>query len=443
MESKEMRELWTTIHEKDSINTIKVQLILDKYGWLGEDVVGEDGNTTLFLVIQHSHLDVQEKYLPMMRDAVKNGNAEAGDLAYLEDRIAMRHGKNQIYGSQLYTNLKTGKDTLWPIEDYANVDKRRANVGLEPLQDYVSYWGLELNKKSKPINSLKSISNDFATAIEIHDSIVGPVNVKYGCGNHLDIKINNELQEHNSAWFKFTIDKDTMLTFDIVPNQPKDDYDFVLFKCPNKDCLYKIETKSVTPDRWCFSVNYDKYGSTGLSEYVEETHVKLGPGAGYVSALSVKAGETLYLMVDWPYRSTSNGFTIYFYNYWPNKPTEKSFKLKKQTSVVLENVLFETNKTILIKESTPTLDKLVNELNKNKNMKLEIRGYTDNIGEEIANQKLSEARAKTIVDYLVSKKIDAHRLTYKGFGSKQPIATNDTEEGRKKNRRVEFVIVSK
>jgi hypothetical protein len=160
-DSKEMKDLWKTIIEKDSLNLIKVLAILDKYGWLGPDVVGGMGNSTLFLVIQHSDIKTQEKYLPMMREAVKNKNAFAGDLALLEDRIALRQGKKQIYGSQIGMDPKTGAYYVLPLEDPDNVDKRRAEVGLQPLAEYVSHWGMkwdveqykkdlpELEKKSK------------------------------------------------------------------------------------------------------------------------------------------------------------------------------------------------------------------------------------------------------------------------------------------------------
>ena len=109
----------------------------------------------------------------------------------------------------------------------------------------------------------------------------------------------------------------------------------------------------------------------------------------------------------------------------------------------MENVLFEPGKSILLKESYVSLDKLVTQLQTNKTMKIEIIGHTDNVGDETQNQKLSEVRAKAVVDYLISKKIEKTRLSYKGFGSKQPIASNETEEGRKKNRRVEFVVLEK
>jgi len=142
-QSKAMTDLISTMNRTDLINLQKVTSILDTYGWLGSDKVGVKGNSTLFLVIQHGDLPVQEKYLPMMRDAVKAGNARGADLALLEDRIALRQGKKQIYGSQVQTDLTTGKYFIAPIEDEPNVNKRMASVGLEPLEDYVRRWNIE------------------------------------------------------------------------------------------------------------------------------------------------------------------------------------------------------------------------------------------------------------------------------------------------------------
>lgn len=130
---------------KDSINLRKVKKILDEKGWVEKDKVGERANQTLFLVLQHSDLNTQEKYLPMMRDAVKKGNASAGALALLEDRVLLRQGKKQIYGSQIYRNQKTNKSYVAPLEDPDNVDKRRKDVGLGPLSDYLHQWKIIWN----------------------------------------------------------------------------------------------------------------------------------------------------------------------------------------------------------------------------------------------------------------------------------------------------------
>lgn len=142
-DSKEVRATWKVINEKDSINLIKVKGILDTYGWLGINEVGRQGNSTLFLVIQHSNQATQEKYLPMMREAVKNGKAQGSSLALLEDRVAMGQGKRQLYGSQIGRDMQTQTYYVSPLEDPDNVDKRRAEVGLGPLAEYVDYWQIK------------------------------------------------------------------------------------------------------------------------------------------------------------------------------------------------------------------------------------------------------------------------------------------------------------
>jgi OOP family OmpA-OmpF porin len=109
-----------------------------------------------------------------------------------------------------------------------------------------------------------------------------------------------------------------------------------------------------------------------------------------------------------------------------------------EKSLVLKNVLFETGKAILLPQSFPELDMLSQHLKDNPSLKVEITGHTDNVGNEATNTKLSEQRAKAVCDYLISKSIDPGRMTHKGFGSSMPIAPNDSEEGRKQNRRVEF-----
>lgn len=142
-DSPEMREHVRRMIATDSTNLIEVRRMLDERGWLGDDVVGRTGNSALFLVIQHADLAVQEHYLPMMRQAVRKGDARGADLALLEDRVLMRQGKRQIYGSQIGRFPDSGEFYLSPLEDPDNVDKRRAEVGLQPLSDYLMNWELK------------------------------------------------------------------------------------------------------------------------------------------------------------------------------------------------------------------------------------------------------------------------------------------------------------
>ncbi len=144
-ESEQVKHLWAKMAAVDSVNTIKVKAILDRYGWLGVPEIGWQGNNTLFLVIQHADSATQVQYLPVMREAVKKGKAEGSQLALLEDRVALKQGRKQIYGSQVSQNPQTGQYTVLPLEDPDNVDKRRAAVGLGPLAEYVKHWGMTWN----------------------------------------------------------------------------------------------------------------------------------------------------------------------------------------------------------------------------------------------------------------------------------------------------------
>ncbi len=116
-------------------------------------------------------------------------------------------------------------------------------------------------------------------------------------------------------------------------------------------------------------------------------------------------------------------------------------KVKVGKKVVLNNILFESGKSILTAGSYKEIDRLIETLNENKQMKIEISGHTDKTGNEQLNFVLSEERARAVVEYLTRNGIDRSRLTYKGYGPAQPVDVNTTAAGRAKNRRVEFKIL--
>lgn len=114
--------------------------------------------------------------------------------------------------------------------------------------------------------------------------------------------------------------------------------------------------------------------------------------------------------------------------------------LKKDVVVQLQDITFETGKAELKPESGEELDRLVALLDGNKTIKVEISAHTDDVGNDDANLKLSEKRAKAVVDYLTTKGIKADRMIAKGYGETQPLVPNDTDENKAKNRRVQFKI---
>ena len=107
--------------------------------------------------------------------------------------------------------------------------------------------------------------------------------------------------------------------------------------------------------------------------------------------------------------------------------------------VILKNVSFASNSYALEKSSFVELEKLIGYLKKNPNLKIEIQGHTDDVGNEIDNQVLSKQRAKTVLEYLKIR--ISNSLSYKGFGESVPLESNTTKKGRAINRRTSFVII--
>lgn len=125
-------------------------------------------------------------------------------------------------------------------------------------------------------------------------------------------------------------------------------------------------------------------------------------------------------------------------------PVIKDLYLKKievGVTVRLKNIYFDFDKTTLKSESFVELDKVVDLLKNNPSVEIEISGHTDSKGGDDYNLNLSQGRSQAVVDYLISQGIDSYRLSAQGYGETKPIDTNDTEEGRANNRRVEFTVL--
>lgn len=123
------------------------------------------------------------------------------------------------------------------------------------------------------------------------------------------------------------------------------------------------------------------------------------------------------------------------------KRNVKMKKLRVGSRMVLRNIFFESGDVHLMEESMPEFNRLVKFLKRYPRLNIEIAGHTDNVGNPEFNLKLSHDRAENLVTLLINNGIDSHRLHYMGYGDTKPVASNDTPEGRKLNRRLEFKIV--
>jgi len=120
-------------------------------------------------------------------------------------------------------------------------------------------------------------------------------------------------------------------------------------------------------------------------------------------------------------------------------PKKETVQLEVGKNLVLEGITFSSASAEITPESEPVLEKVYNTLAENMDIEVEIQGHTDNVGSRSSNMKLSLARADAVKTYLVNKGIDGARMTTKGIGPDKPIAPNKTDEGKQKNRRIEFI----
>jgi hypothetical protein len=143
LNSEPVINLKQDIKSNDSMDLEELKKIINKYGWLGYDEIGNDCNLILFNAIQKADLQTQITYFPIVKAAVKNKRARLVHEIYLQDRIYLNQGRRQIYGSQVLLDPETEKYFVLPLDEPENVDKRRAEVGLQPMADYISKWDLK------------------------------------------------------------------------------------------------------------------------------------------------------------------------------------------------------------------------------------------------------------------------------------------------------------
>ena len=132
-------ELFAAWDRVDAEHAARMTEILDAHGWPGWSLVGEDGSTAAWVLVQHADLrpELQRRGLELLRQAVEAGDASAGDLAYLTDRVRVADGQPQVYGTQWQTDASGSLVPRTPIEDPASVDERRTAAGLDPLDAYL------------------------------------------------------------------------------------------------------------------------------------------------------------------------------------------------------------------------------------------------------------------------------------------------------------------
>jgi hypothetical protein len=120
------------MREIDNSNKINIENILNKYGWIERSKIGTKAADAIFLIIQHSDLELMDKYYSEFKNLAERDEANPRQCAMMEDRLLMWKGKKQTYGTQANNTFRTDKKmAIWPIEDFINVNERRKMIGFK------------------------------------------------------------------------------------------------------------------------------------------------------------------------------------------------------------------------------------------------------------------------------------------------------------------------
>ena len=218
--------------------------------------------------------------------------------------------------------------------------------------------------------------------------------------------------------------------------------------------IYSFELRSdIRPAKtlWVKGKVFDKKTNKGLPSAVELTDLSTQEVLSKVQ--TDETGRyliTLPIGKDYAFNVNRKGYLFFSENFsLSQKAPDSTYNidiplqpLEANAAVILKNIFFDVKRYDLQPASTSELDKVVMLLKENPTLKIQINGHTDNVGKPADNLKLSNDRAQSVVKYIVTKGIDIKRLSFQGFGANQPIASNESEEGKAQNRRTELKVIS-
>ncbi|XOV93870.1 MAG: OmpA family protein [Bacteroidota bacterium] len=361
--------------------------VVNSVGWESQPALSADGKTLYF------------------------ASSRPGGLGARDIWVTKYNGIGWSEPQNLGSNINTSEDDITPFIHVNGQSLFFSSKGREGLGGYDIYLSnKEENGWSKPINLGYPI-NSFNDEVGIFITADGQTayfskeiieNSRVVKGELMMFQIKNDTLVKNTSSYVTgrVLNEDTQ-----QPLQA----DFSMEDLNQSGTIYEVSSDSVTGRYFLVLTQGHEYG--------------------------VFVSKDNYLFEDLTFKSSSSSFL---------KPDTVDIYLrpiKEGVSMILENVYFEFNEYALDSKSTAELDQIYRYLLKNSKLNVRIEGYTDNIGTESYNLDLSTKRAKSVYNYLLNKGIDRKRLTFEGYGSIKPIDSNESEEGRERNRRIEFRII--
>ena len=313
----------------------------------------------------------------------------------------------------------------------------------ENLSDSINTPGNEISPFIHANNKQLYFASDYHTGMGKHDLFVSEFqeNGKFSFAKNLGYPVNTYENEQG-----LTISADGLDAFYASGKNNKTGLDIYRFTLP--------ETVRPNPVSFVKARVLDSQSKKPLKSLVELVDIledKINPRTFYTD----ENGELFICLptgTKYAFNISAPGYLFYsqafdlseirtVYN--PYYLTIELSKIELGTEMNLYNIYFDTNSFELLPESEPELKKLSGFMQNNNSIVVQIQGHTDNVGNETHNQILSENRAKAVYSYLLNQGINKERLSFKGFGESKPVAGNDSEDGRKLNRRTTILINGK
>lgn len=353
-------------------------------------------------------------------DSQPSLSADGNKLFFASNRSG-GYGKKDIWCStrsdngewknpvNLGPNINTDEDDISPFIHYNGQVFYFSSRGREGFGGYDLYYSeknndtwSEARNLGYPINDGKNQSSLFVSI----DNKIGLYSISF--------KSN---QKYQSKIYEFEIPEEI---------RPKNKATFV------KGRVYDLGTNSTLKAKIeLFDINNEERISMVTSDSLTGEYLMVLPEGSEYAFYVNKEG---YLFKSMFFDHKKDG----------HKPLEIDIPLERITvgiTTTLENVFFDFDKYDLKPESRTELNKVVQFLKSNPNLRIEIGGFTDNQGSVAYNMNLSVNRAKSVYDYLIQNGIESSQISYKGYGQSQPVASNENEAGRAKNRRIEFRVI--
>lgn len=379
-----------------------------------------------------------------------------GEMKFLKGKIVDLKGKPvpatinlmnpySLTSTSLYHNAEDGNYSLLiqPKSNYL-IDIS----GKKLSHKFVSYNNSKLNETNDTLNA--ELFNKVNLLLKIYDrDIYEPIDAKIKV---TDKQNNSEIAckqtKLSEGRYKLTIPIGSIYSIEITNEFTKPfTLDFDLsgsVEYQNYVKNVEIESEKVA---YTFNVT-DNDTKSGIQCQITLTNLNSNQKVTTTATTNSKGNITVFARKGDYYDVSINpkGYTFYNtkLNVKNNAPQQINITLqalKQNMKIELNNITFETNSADLNLASYEELNKVVELLNNNPEIKVEISAHTDDIGSNTYNLLLSKRRAKSVVDYLISRKVNINSLVYEGYGEKQPLVPNNSKQNRAKNRRVELKII--